>query len=173
MNTVTRKIGHATLKLAQISPEKSAAYSPNLHRWMRVKAHFYKGGGVLQTVYRVKPGTSLAKEMGAGTLMIGYPGDSGDEQGFVGIRLMAALCHGAKAGSFYYIGMTNLLEEVEGFWEQYLKVGRCAIDPAHQEHFMGDRYSMDGDIRTCLWCGAKHERKLTSRTVFDESWESV
>lgn len=139
---------------------------------MREKAHFYKDGGVLQTVFRVKPETRLAKDFGAGTLMIGYP-DSGDENGFVGIRLMAVLCEGVKAGSFYYIGMATMLEEVEGFWEQYLKVGRCAIDPTHKEGFLDDRYNMGGDTRTCLWCGAKHERVLTQRTVFDESWATI
>lgn len=172
MSTIIRTVGHTTLKLAQIAPEKSAAYSPNLHQWMRAKAHFYKDGGVLQTVYRVKPGTLLAKELGEGTLMIGYP-DNGNDKGFTGIRLMATLCQGAKAGSFYYIGMARMLEEINGFWDQYLSVGRCAIDPAHEEGFLGERFSLSGDTRTCLWCGSKHDRVLTPRTVFDESWKSV
>lgn len=138
---------------------------------MRAKAHFYKGGGVLHTVFRVKPDSTLAQEFGAGTLMIGYPGDSGNDRGFVGVRLIAVLCNGVRAGSYYYIGVTPMLEEVEGFWDHYLKVGRCAIDPAHRECFMGDRYSLEGDTRTCLWCGVMHERVLTARTVFDESWQ--
>lgn len=168
----TRAIGHLTLTLKQLAPSVSASFSPNLHRWMREKAHFYKGGGVLQTVYRIKSNTSLAKDFGADTLMIGYP-DSPDENGFSGIRLMAALCNGSKAGRFYYIGIATMLEEVEGFWDNYLKVGRCAIDPAHRESFMADRYTLDGDTRMCLWCGAKHERVMTPRTVFDESWNSL
>lgn len=105
--------------------------------------------------------------------MIGYPGVAGVDQGFVGVRLMAVLCQGGKAGSFYYLGMTPMLEEVKGFWDAYLKIGRCAIDPAHKEGFMGDRYSSEGDTRTCLWCGAKHERVITPRTVFGESWNPV
>ncbi|MYM92676.1 hypothetical protein [Duganella vulcania] len=172
MTTTTRAVGHATLTLKQLAPSVSAAFSPNLHSWMRAKAHFYKGGGVLQTVYRVKPDTKLAKEFGAGTLMIGFPEDP-TEKGFVGVRLMSVLCQGTKAGDYYYLGMAPMLEEVEGFWDQYLKVGRCAIDPEHKEGFMADRYSMDGDVRTCRWCGAKHERVLTPRTVFDETWKSA
>lgn len=173
MTTTTRAIGHATLTLKRLAPSVSAAFSPSLHSWMRAKAHFYKDGGVLETVYRVKPNTKLAQEYGAGTLMLGYPGDSGNDKGFCGIRLMAVLCQGPKAGSFYYLGMTPMLEEVEGFWDAYLKIGRCAIDPEHKEGFMGDRYSMDSDVRTCRWCGTKHERVLTPRTVFDESWNPV
>ena len=172
MTTATRFIGHKTLTLRQIDPTKSASFSPNLHRWMRAKGHFFKDGGVLQTVYRVLPDTRLAREIGAGTLMLGYAEDP-TEKGFVGIRLMAALCQGVKAGSFYHIGVAPMLEEVVGFWDAYLKVGRCAIDPAHKEGFMGDRYSMDGDTRTCLWCGSKHERVMTPRTVFDESWNPL
>lgn len=168
----TREIGHRTLRLKQLVPSLSPAFSPNLYYWMRKKAHFYKDGGVLQTVFRVKPETRLAKELGAGTLMIGYADADGDDNGFVGIRMMEALCLGAEAGSFYYIGMAKMLEEVDEFWEQYLKIGRCAIDPAHKESFLGERYSMDGNTRSCTWCGAKHERVMTPRTVFDESWTS-
>ncbi|WP_227742200.1 hypothetical protein [Janthinobacterium sp. HH102] len=159
------------MTLKQLAPSVSSSFSPNLHRWMRKKAHFYTDGGVLQTVYRVKPDTVLASEIGAGTLMIGYP-DSPGESGFSGVRLMSVLCLGVEARSFYHIGMASMLDEVEGFWGNYLTVGRCAIDPTHKEGF-ADRYSMDGDTRTCLWCGAKHERVMTPRTVFDESWNSI
>ena len=163
--TTTRIIGHTTLTLKQIAPSVSDAFSPNLHRWMRNKAHFYKGGGVRQTVYRVKPGTKLSKDIGADTLMIGYP-ERSYEYGFIGVRLISALCEGARAGSFYYMGMAAMLEEVEGFWDQYLKVGRCAIDPSHKEHFQDDRYSMEGETRTCLWCGAKPSLFAKDQSVF-------
>lgn len=173
MITTTRTIGHATLTLKQLSPTFSASLSPNLYRWMRAKAHFYKGGGVLETVYRVKPDTQLAQDYGAGTLMIGYPGDAGLDQGFVGIRLMAVLCQGVKAGSFYYVGMTPMLEEVDGFWDAYLKIGRCAIDPTHQEHFQGDRFHVHADARDCLWCGHQQRKVVTSRVVHDTTWVSA
>lgn len=167
-------VAHTTLTLSQICPTKSAAFSPNLHKWMRRHAHFFKEGGVMDTVFRVRPEGKLAESFGPGTLLIGqaYAQYKGDAD-FSGVRLMAALCQGADAGRFCYIGAMNGLEELKGFWDGYLKVGRCAIDPEHREHFMGDRFRMDGDTRTCLWCGAKHERVLTPRTVFDESWQSV
>jgi hypothetical protein len=173
MTTTTRPIGHKTLTLKQLVPARSASFSPNLYRWMKTMAHFYGGGGVLQTVYRVKPDTQLAQEYGAGTLMIGYPGDAGDDQGFVGVRLMAVLCQGVKADSFYYLGMTSMLEEVEGFWDAYLKIGRCAIDPAHQEHFQADRFHEHADGRECLWCGHQQRKVVTPRVVHDTAWVSV
>lgn len=172
MTTTTRIIGHATLLIKQLAPAKSASFSPNLYRWMRAKAHFYKGGGVLETVYRVKPNTQLAKEYGAGTLLIGYPGDAGSDQGFAGVLLMSVLCQGVMAGSFYYLGMTPMLEEVEGFWDTYLKIGRCAIDPAHQEHFHSTRFREHDDGRECLWCGHHQRKVITPRVVHDTTWVS-
>lgn len=104
--------------------------------------------------------------------MIGYPinGYPGDMD-FAGVRLMSTLCEGGKAGSWCYVNMVPDLELVEGFWDRYLQVGRCAIDPDHHQHFMGDRYSTKDDVRTCLWCGAQHRRTLVQRVVYDEIWE--
>jgi hypothetical protein len=169
MEQFTTPVGHKTLRLADIAPNKSAAFSPNLHKYMKTHGHFYRGGGTIEGVYKVRAGTKAAEVFGAGTLMLGFP----DEDGyFIGTRMISALCHGSKAERAAY-PYGKGVELVEGFWDRYLEVGRCAIDPDHNENFMADRFSMDGDTRTCLWCGAKHERVLTPRTVFDESWKSV
>lgn len=174
MTNATRLIGHRTLTLERLSPSISAAFSPNLYSWMGAKGHFYKDGGVLQGVYRVQPDTRLAEFFDAGTLLIGYPcTQHKSSSDFIGIRLISALCEGVKAGSICYAGATSGLQEVVGFWDKYLAVGRCAMDPEHKEHFMDERYSMNGDIRTCRWCGTKHERVVTPRAVFDESWVAV
>jgi len=165
-------VGHKTLRLRELRPKLSPAFSPNLYHWMRESAHFYTDGGVAESVYRVKTGTLAAETFGAGTLLIGYPinGYPGDAD-FSGIRLMAVLCQGAKAGRVCFVGIAPDLELVEGFWDCYLNVGRCAVDPEHQEHFIGgERYRIDGDARACLWCGVTHKRVLTPRTVMDESW---
>lgn len=174
MAIVTRRLGHPTLRREQLSPVGQGSFSPNLYRWMRAKAHFYKGGGVLQSVYRVLPDTKLAQDFGAGTAMIGYPDDS-DEDGFIGVRLMSALCEGARAGSYYYSGIAAMLVQDEGFWDRYLQVGRCAIDPGHQVHFQGNRYSFaaEAGTRTCLWCGTQHQRVLTPQTILHETWTSL
>lgn len=157
--------GHATLRLRDIDPAKNQGFSPNLYRYLKRHGHFYRDGGILDNVYAVKDGTRLAEFFGAGTLMIGFSCD-GD---FVGSRLIAVLCNGAKEDRFSYPGRAMV---IEGFWDRYLLVGRCAIDPVHEEHFMGDRYEIQGDERVCRWCGARHQRIVTPRTatVFDESW---
>lgn len=166
-------IGHKTLRRADLSPHKSPSYSPNLYRWMRENAHFYNDGGVAEAVYRVIPRTRTAESFGSETLLLGFPMNAypGDAD-FLGVRLTEVLCQGGKGGRWCFAGMTPDLELVEGFWDQYLAIGRCAIDPGHQEYFVGggERYKIDGDARTCLWCGATHRRVLTPRTVIDESW---
>jgi len=104
---------------------------------------------VLHTVYRVQPGTRTAKDCGEDALFLGYM----DGRNFIGVRLMAALCQGTKAGSACYLGMGQDLCVVENFWKQYLAVGRCAIDPGHREYFMADRYAVVDGQKTCRWCG--------------------
>jgi len=170
--SISAPVGHKTLRLLELAPKLSPSFSPNLYRWMRETAHFYRDGGVSETVYRVVPNTRAAESFGAGTLLIGYPinGYPGDTD-FSGVRLMAVLCQGVKADRWCLAGIAPDLELVEGFWDRYLSVGRCAVDPEHQEHFIGgERYRIDADARTCLWCGATQHRVLTPRTVMDESW---
>jgi hypothetical protein len=163
------------MRLGDIEPSKSPSFSPNLYQWMRQKAHFYRDGGHAEFVYRVLPGSRAEKAFGAGTLLIGRPYNAyeGDTD-FSGIRLIAALCQGAKADRVCYPGIMDSLEPVEGFWTRYLQVGRCAVDPDHAEHFVSaDRFSVSGDVRSCRWCGAKHQRTLVPRIVHDETWTAV
>lgn len=166
-------VAHPSLKLADLKPELHPSRSPNLFRWMRRRAHFYRDGGVADGVWRVKAGSEAAKWLGEGTLMIGcpmaqYPGDTD----FSGLRLIEVLCNGSKAGSYCYASLAPQLEEVIGFWDRYMSVGRCAIDEAHSQNFIGDegRYRIEGDSRTCLWCGAQQTRVITPRIVEDEAW---
>jgi hypothetical protein len=177
MNSTAIPVGHPTMKLRDIAPSRSSSFSPNLYAWMRRYAHFYREGGHIDNVYRVVDGSPLASTFGfgAGVLLIGrrYDQYEGDTD-FSGIRLIEALCKGAKASRVCYVGAMRSLEPVEGFWERYLEVGRCAIDPTHAEHFVhADRFAMNGDTRTCLWCGAKHQRTLVPRIVHDETWAAV
>lgn len=175
MTTLTNPVGHSTMALKDIAPTISAAFSPNLHRWMKSRGHAYSDGGVAETVYRVLPDSRLAKEFGAGTLMIGsaYDQYEGDKD-FSGSLLISVLCNGSKAIRYCHVGAMPSLGVVEGFWDRYMKVGRCAIDPEHAQHFHGgERYSEAGDVRTCLWCGEKHQKIVTPRTVLDESWSTI
>lgn len=149
---------HNGLDIALIHPNKSAMYSPNLYKWLTSPSRKHRAW------------TSRVYKDREGTLWVGML-DLGD---LIGQRLMHVLCNGAKTESAAWCGLKGLTE-VGGFWKRYIEVGRCAIDPAHREFFVGGdtRYKIDGDLRTCLWCGATHKRVLTPRTVMDETWESL
>lgn len=165
MTTKLQDVGHKTLRVADIAPQKSLSFSPNLHKYAKAHGHFFTDGGILQGVFMATDGTKAAEWFGAGTLVLGHM----DDGFFMGARLMEVLCKGSKAQSAAHACASGFVPVV-GFWDAYLSVGRCAIDPAHSESFLDDRYRMEGETRICVWCGAKHERVMTPRTVFDESW---
>ena len=107
--------------------------------------------------------------------MIGHPYSAyeGDTD-FSGAHLLGVLCNGSEERRYCLPGAIMSLELVVDFWDRYLEVGRCAIDPAHQEHFqVGERYREHDGHRTCLWCGAEQIKVMTPRTVVDESWVAV
>jgi len=170
--TIAERNATATMTLQAIAPNHIASFSPNLYAWMKVHGHFYREGGVLHGVWCVRAQTPASKYLGESTLLLGYAtAEHAQDSDFVGVRLIAALARGAKAEGMFYPGLASDIEPIPDFWEKYLEVGRCAIDPAHSEHFVGsDRFVADGDIRTCLWCGAKQRRVLVPRVVHDESW---
>src|SRR3546814_9297143 len=85
-----------------------------------------------------------------------------DDGYLTGTRLMTVLGQGAKAETFAY-GTLGPLEAIEGFWEQYKQMGRCVVDPEHKIAFIGDedRWSVEGDSRSCSWCGQVHQKLVT------------
>ena len=174
MDAVLEQPTTSALRLRDLDPAKSPSFSPNLYRWMRAEGHFFRDGGTLVGVYSVRAGSRAAAQFGAGTLLIGYPTNDGDgDADFIGVRLMSALCKGAGAGAWCYLGLAAGLDLVPDFWGRYVQVGRCAIDPEHKEHFSGggrDRFIETGNTRTCQWCGAVQHRTRTPRTVVDETW---
>ncbi|WP_371436269.1 hypothetical protein [Polaromonas sp.] len=138
-----------------IEPTLSAKYSPNLYEWMKRQSS--KRALPLPNVYRGHDGVDW----------IGWM----DGPYFIGARVMAVLCHGAKQGTAAY-GMT--LTQIPGFWETYVQTGRCAIDPEHQANFIADegRWSSNGERRTCNWCGG-FSQTLRKWTATEERSEWV
>lgn len=168
MSSLIAPIGHRTLCLDEIHPDKSPSFSPMLYEYMKKHGHFYTDGGVAQTVFVVRDETADADVFGAGALLLGFR----DERFLTGTRLMAALGRGAKAeDAAYPVG--SGVEEVEGFWDNYLRLGRCAIDPAHQDRFQTDRFDERYNSRVCRWCGHAQFKRVVPRIEYDTSWISV
>ena len=150
--------------LNAIKPDgEGSKYSPNLYKWIKAQRR--------PDLIKV-----LANE--DGTLMIGYvDNDCGDGEWLHGTRLMAVLCNGRKSKSFAYpIGARFPFKEVPDFWNRYTVEGRCAVDPEHERYFVGDesRWSIEGDTRSCMWCGKRHERLETwTETVERRAWKPI
>lgn len=159
-----------TIELVKrIDPKINPSYSPNLHKYVK---RFAKemGDWKFPDIYQD------CKEEGlfAGCLYIGYMDSTEGPNGFVGARLNRVLCSGASVygrerGWFIDLGPSNM-RRIDGFWDKYFAVGRCAIDSDHKTYFVGDegRYTLDGDIRVCNWCGAKHKRRIEVKTYTKE-----
>lgn len=147
------------LDVRAVDPRNGAKYSPNLHRWltMRNKKHH----AWTSRVYRDE----------AGTLWIGML-DLGD---LIGARLLNVLCYGTKAESCCWVNLRGLVE-VADFWPRYVAEGRCAIDPEHARHFVGDdtRWTQEGNTRACLWCGKAQQVLVRwTETVERQQWRDL
>lgn len=137
MSELNIREGSNGLDLKAIHPRNGAKYSPNLHRWL---AHPER---------RHRARTSFVYLDKDGVRWIGMI-DNGD---LIGARLMDVLCNGRKAisGAHRVLGIA----EVEGFWETYMAIGRCAIDPDHDMHFVGDAgrwIQLSPNHKACSWC---------------------
>lgn len=144
------------VSLSDISPARGGKFSSNLHRWLVRDRQAYRSAAF--------PGVFTGKD---GALWIGRWHDDY----FVGVRLMGVLCSGLEAKKFAY--RSPNLVQVDDFWPKYANVGRCAIDPAHEEFFMGDetRWRLVEDTRTCLWCQAcVQKRRSHTEQRLVETW---
>lgn len=141
------------LDLGAIAPGRAAMYSPNLWKYLaanKVPARYATG----------------FRHRHEGTLWLGYIHDGE----FVGTKLMQVLCQGARACAGCYVGLAPRLEVVPDFWAGYVRLGRCFIDPGHQQHFIDTRWREEGDTRTCLWCGHLQHRHTWEQRVQRQAW---
>lgn len=144
------------LDISSINPKLGTKYSPNLFKWLKKRGKEHRQW--TSRVYTDKHGY----------LMIGYPDDSF----FIGSNLITVLCNGSNAESFAICRIMPV-KEVDGFWDRYIEVGRCAIDPKHDMVFQNDdeRWETTGDSRVCRWCGEKQVRKSWKEVVTHYKWE--
>lgn len=138
------------LLLHEIHPSQGAKYSPNLYEFLTAKRN--KSWAALQHLFEDKQGKQW----------LGFFDDVGH---FVGARLSQILSYGKKTDVTCPVNLGEM-REVEGFWPRYVELGRCAIDPKHEMHFLGERWraNADGNQRSCLWC-QKATQRLVRREV--------
>lgn len=127
------------LTLSDIDPSRDEKFSQNLHAFIKngTQGRMLKYGRVFR---------------GANDEM--YFGYFTDSFTFIGARLNQVLTYGKKVETFCFAGLGELVE-VNGFWESYKRIGRCAIDVEHDMHFLNarNRWAITGNRRSCNWCG--------------------
>jgi hypothetical protein len=136
------------LDLAVINPRNRPQFSPNLYKF-------------LKTAGTARAGTYRVFRDADNVLWIGSL-DS-EEHWFHGAQLMSVLCFGSEEQVWAHPpGKMNGLQEVTGFWWDYMHIGRCAIDTEHKKSFIGDEtrwaFTEDGNHRSCQWCGKVHQK---------------
>jgi len=125
------------VNLEAINPANHSKYSQNIYEYLKRE----KGWFLQNTV--------VVTEDLTGDLYVGYFHDGL----FNGSRLSEVLCRGRKAERWCLVNATY--SEIVNFWEKYEAIGLCAIDPEHVGSYVKEegRWVIDGDSRTCQWCG--------------------
>lgn len=147
------------IDLELINPERNKKYSPELFKWLKKAAEKVWSDAEIK----------VFRDSEMNVLWIGY---ITWDKCFMGCRLISAMASGGKKQAFCWSNKINDLTEVEFFWENYLRVGRCAIDTKHNFRFVNenlDRWKFTGENhRKCLWCGERQNRysKRITRTEF-------
>lgn len=137
-------------------------YSPYLHKWLAHEAKRWPTPLVTAHI----PNPFDGKKS---WLAVGWRDDDG---WFMGSGVKRILCDGRKAESYAYSPKDTDPGD-ESFWTDYLKRGRCAIDPEHATYFRNadHRFSDVGDIRTCNWCGQLMHRVRWTEIKRHERWD--
>jgi len=141
------------ITLSDIDPKKDGKFSPLLFRFLKRQSS--------QETF-----SQLWKD-GDGIFYIGWFDDT---NAFVGARLGVVISD-PRAKTWCYEGMK--LKLVKNFWRDYLRIGRCAIDPDHDIAFLGERWDTKKTVRTCLWCGHKQRLLVSYVRVRKEDWVNV
>lgn len=146
------------LNLADIEPSRSAKYSPNLYEFLAAKRQ------VRSTTPRARVFADSDN-----TKWLGYFDSNGS---FIGTRLNQVLGRGKEVEVTCPVNL-GPLRELETFWTDYVRDGRCAIDVRHQTPFINadSRWKVEGDVRHCLWCNRTTQTlKKWTETVTREAW---
>ncbi len=146
--------------LPQIDPRLGSKYSPNLHAWIRKN---WKNSGLPLVVTTPRSGDGVR-----------YIGVERADGWISGTRLTNVLCH--RGASFIWANPLNGLEVDPDFWANYIRDGRCAIDPEHQIYFSWSetRWKTEGEVRECQWCGHHVQVRLDwTETVHKSAWVAL
>jgi hypothetical protein len=151
MSNTTLTLKQNIFNLSDIHPKKNPAFSPNLYNWLRKHSFMQKFAD------RYKMGN------------MEYIGFLDDGEFLIGSRLWGVLCNGGAEEKFAFSISREPIIHIP-MWENYLKIGRCEIDPKHNHEFMADRFSISQNSRICKWCGKIKAKEIYKVVTKKERW---
>ena len=137
--------------ITEVSPKEGPQFSPNLYAWLRKN-------------FRRRHEQPEVFRSDHGALYVGFIFD-GD---FIGAALNGILCQGARTGLCSY--SAKEFTRIASFWPKYKKLGRCYLDPKHNDYYLDKRWKEGPRRRTCLWCGYVQKKVTTREVVVRTAW---
>ena len=153
------------LVLSDINPDNGSKFSPNLFKFLSASRN------KIQALY------AQVWVDADGVLYLGWRDEA---KSFFGCQLMQVLCNGTRTQTWCIERLK--LKLLNNFWEEYLRIGRCAIDTAHAMPFAvnnpnvsldSERWDEKPTVRTCRWCGHKQKKQITFVKVKKIDWVNV
>lgn len=147
-----------SLTLSSISPKAGAAFSPNLHSFLRRN---FKNS--LDRV-EIRPIKGKRRELYIGSF-------SPEHKRFHAVALNRVLAYGARAHMVSY-SLESFRAPLANFWREYTRLGRCHIDQHHKMGFIDKQWDTapNGKLRQCMWCGFMQKAELRRRVFTDKVW---
>lgn len=157
------------IDLSQIRPAapspESDKFSRNIYNWFRAKGKRY-GFGVWceqRNIITDKHDPFTYQNARRGDIYFGFR----DGDFVIGAKMRAVQVGDNETAC--WVGTRKAIEITDWFWSEYLKRGRCLLN----DHDMGllydrGRFTVNGETRTCNWCGAvqhRHVRTITRERI--------
>ncbi len=162
------------LDLSAIAPREDGKYSPFLWKWLK-KHQRHQVFHLLKD--RIDGSPVQLGPMGWKRVRNIWIGDV--DSWFIGGNSLGAIITGQARGHGWALPWHNIgyCEITEEFWAAYIARGRCAWDPDHFLHMIGDerRFTTIGGTRRCEWCGQWQEARVrkTVRIKRERIWTPV
>lgn len=146
------------------TPEVSDKYSWGIYKWLKTNG----------TNFRVLLDPSKDKTL---TRRLNFISDEGG-RGTIGSNVHSIMTGQRTLYCFSLCPLHKYTDVTDWFWSNYLRFGRCMVDPEHSMWFLSDdgRYTMiNKNSKRCNWCGKYFKRDIKKQVSIKrvEHWEEV
>lgn len=141
----------STFDVETINPKLNPAYSQDLYAFLGKSCFRSKS----VSFYRVR-----------GKPWVGAEDSTGR---FIGGRVADVVIWGAGVHTASW-PMRLGEDRDDALWAEYLRIGVCALFPEHRDGDYPERWSYNGGVRTCQWCGRVEYLRRWEEVVKREAW---